>query len=96
MLAKLYSYAILGLDDGLIEVEVDISQGLPAFTIVGLPNAAVQESRERIRPAEVSRLSQCQHNLVSYYPPDHTRTTPASMDAGVVSNRDETRLRVQP
>ena len=45
MLAKLYSYAILGLDDGLIEVEVDISQGLPAFTIVGLPDAAVQESR---------------------------------------------------
>ena len=61
MLAKLYSYAILGLDDGLIEVEVDISQGLPAFTIVGLPDAAVQESRERIRPAEVSRLSQWQY-----------------------------------
>ena len=61
MLAKLYSCAILGLDGGLIEVEVDISQGLPAFTIVGLPDAAVQESRERIRPAEVSRLSQCQY-----------------------------------
>lgn len=51
MLAKLYSCAILGLDGGLIEVEVDISQGLPAFTIVGLPDAAVQESRERVRSA---------------------------------------------
>ena len=35
MLAKLYSCAVLGLDGGLIEVEVDISQGLPAFTIAG-------------------------------------------------------------
>lgn len=35
MLAKLYSCAILGLDGGLIEVEVDITQGLPAFTVVG-------------------------------------------------------------
>ena len=35
MLAKLYSCAILGLDGGLIEVEVDIAQGLPAFTIRG-------------------------------------------------------------
>ena len=51
MLAKLFSCAILGLDGGLIEVEVDISQGLPAFTIVGLPDAAVQESKERVRSA---------------------------------------------
>ncbi len=36
MLAKLFSCAILGLDGGLIEVEVDISQGLPAFAIVGI------------------------------------------------------------
>ncbi len=51
MLAKLYSCAILGLDGGLIEVEVDITQGLPAFNIVGLPDAAVQESKERVRSA---------------------------------------------
>ncbi len=51
MLAKLYSCAILGLDGGLIEVEVDIAQGLPAFNIVGLPDAAVQESKERVRSA---------------------------------------------
>src|SRR5919199_2132618 len=51
MLAKLYSCAVLGLDGGLIEVEVDISQGLPAFTIVGLPDAAVNESKERVRSA---------------------------------------------
>jgi magnesium chelatase family protein len=51
MLAKLYSCAVLGLDGGLIEVEVDISQGLPAFMIVGLPDAAVNESKERVRSA---------------------------------------------
>ena len=38
MLAKLYSCAVLGLDGGLIEVEVDISQGLPAFTMRELPD----------------------------------------------------------
>jgi magnesium chelatase family protein len=35
----------------MVEVEVDISQGLPAFTIVGLPDAAVQEAKERVRAA---------------------------------------------
>lgn len=51
MLAKLYSCAVIGLEGGLIEVEVDIAQGLPTFTIVGLPDAAVQESKERVRAA---------------------------------------------
>ena len=35
MLAKLFSCAIVGLDGGLIEVEVDIAQGLPAFKVIG-------------------------------------------------------------
>ena len=51
MLAKVNSCAILGLDGEVVEVEVDISQGLPAFAIVGLPDAAVQEARERVRSA---------------------------------------------
>ncbi len=41
----------MGLDGAIVEVEVDISQGLPAFTIVGLPDAAVQEAKERVRAA---------------------------------------------
>ncbi|MEE8384921.1 MAG: YifB family Mg chelatase-like AAA ATPase, partial [Dehalococcoidia bacterium] len=40
-----------GLDGEIVEVEVDISQGLPAFAIVGLPDAAVQEAKERVRSA---------------------------------------------
>ena len=51
MLAKVNSCAVVGLDGALIEVEVDIANGLPAFNIVGLPDTAVQESRERVRAA---------------------------------------------
>ena len=51
MLAKVRSGAVVGLDGAVVEVEVDISSGLPAFTIVGLPDAAVQESKERVRAA---------------------------------------------
>ena len=52
MLAKILSGAVAGLDAVQITVEVDIaSQGLPSFTIVGLPDKAVEESRERVRSA---------------------------------------------
>ena len=51
MLAKVISCAVVGLDGVPVEVEVDISQGLPSFQIVGLPDAAVQESKERVRAA---------------------------------------------
>lgn len=51
MLAKVYSCAVIGLDGALVEVEVDIANGLPAFNLVGLPDTAVQESRERVRAA---------------------------------------------
>ncbi|MBT4512855.1 MAG: YifB family Mg chelatase-like AAA ATPase [Chloroflexi bacterium] len=51
MLAKVLSAAIVGLEGQLVEVEVDISAGLPSTTIVGLPDTAVQESRERVRSA---------------------------------------------
>jgi len=51
MLAKVRSGAIIGLDGAIVEVEVDISSGLPSFTIVGLPDAAVQEAKERVRAA---------------------------------------------
>jgi magnesium chelatase family protein len=52
MLAKITSAAVVGLDAVPITVEVDIAaQGLPSFTIVGLPNKAVEESKERVRAA---------------------------------------------
>ena len=51
MLAKVKSAAVVGLEGAVVEVEVDLSQGLPSFTIVGLPDKAVQEARERVRSA---------------------------------------------
>lgn len=51
MLAKVLSCAVVGLDGAIVEVEVDIASGLPAFYIVGLPDAAVQEAKERVRSA---------------------------------------------
>ena len=51
MLARVYSCAVIGLEGVIVEVEVDTGQGLPGMTIVGLPDAAVQESRERVQAA---------------------------------------------
>ncbi len=51
MLAHVKSSAVNGIDAYLVEVEVDIVPGIPSFTIVGLPDTAVQESKERVRAA---------------------------------------------
>ena len=51
MLAKVLSAALVGIDAHLIDVEVDIAGGLPQFSVVGLPDATVRESRDRVRSA---------------------------------------------
>ena len=51
MLVKVSSAAIIGIEAYLVEVEVDISGGLPGFVTVGLPDAAIRESKERVRAA---------------------------------------------
>ena len=51
MYTKLYTCALIGLDGYLIEVEVDIFGTFPSFNIVGLPDPAIQEARERIKSA---------------------------------------------
>ncbi len=51
MPGKVYSSAVIGIDAEMISVEADIARGLPKFLIVGLPDPAVQESRERVRSA---------------------------------------------
>jgi magnesium chelatase family protein len=51
MLFKIFSASLYGIEAYLVEVEVDISLGLPDFVIVGLPDAAVRESRERVKAA---------------------------------------------
>jgi len=51
MLARVFSAAVLGIDAYLVDVEADISNGLPSFSTVGLPQGAVKEGRERVSAA---------------------------------------------
>ncbi len=51
MLARIFSCAVIGLEGAIIEVEVDTGVGLPGMDLVGLPDAAVQESRQRVQAA---------------------------------------------
>ena len=51
MLARVWSCATVGIEGHFVEVEADLGVGLPTFTIVGLPDAAVRESRERVLAA---------------------------------------------
>lgn len=51
MFSRLKSVGLFGTDSYMIDVEADVSTGLPAFDIVGLPDAAVKESRDRVRSA---------------------------------------------
>ena len=51
MFARLKSVGLFGIESYEIEVEADVSTGLPAFDIVGLPDTAVKESRDRVRAA---------------------------------------------
>ena len=60
MLAQVTSCAVVGLDGALVDVQVYISNGQAGMTVVGLPDASVQESRERVRAAADQRLSDYQ------------------------------------
>ncbi|MGH7590498.1 MAG: YifB family Mg chelatase-like AAA ATPase, partial [Gemmatimonadales bacterium] len=51
MLSRVQATAVLGVDAYLVDVEVDIANGLPSFSVVGLPHGAVREGRERVYPA---------------------------------------------
>lgn len=51
MLAKIPSSTLLGVDAWIIDVEVDLANGLPTFTTVGLPDASIRESRDRVKAA---------------------------------------------
>jgi len=79
MLAKVITCAVIGLEGAIVEVEVDISPGLPSFTIVGLPDAAVQEAKERVRAA--IRNSNCSFPMkrivVNLAPADLKKAGPA-------------------
>jgi magnesium chelatase family protein len=78
-IARIFSGATVGLDSYLVEVEVDIGAGLPSFTIVGLPDKAIDESKERIRAAiKNSGIFFPQHRLtVNLAPADVKKEGPS-------------------
>jgi len=51
LLSKINSYGLSGLNGFKVEIEVDLHAGLPSYDMVGLPDAAVKESRERVKSA---------------------------------------------
>ncbi len=79
--AKILSSATIGLDSYLVEAEVDIGLGLPSFMIVGLPDKAIDESKERIRAAlRNSHISFPQHRLTINLAPADVKKEGPSFD----------------
>ena len=99
MLACVRSAAVFGIDAAPVNIEVDVSYGLPCFTVVGLPDASVRESRDRIKSAiRNSGYEFPQHRIVVNLAPADVRKAGASFDlpmalgvlaaCGVVTRRD--------
>lgn len=51
MISKAYSFGLLGLEAYPVEIEIDVAHGLPTINLVGLADAAIKESKERVRSA---------------------------------------------
>ena len=64
-LAVIYTRALLGVNAPLVEAEIHLSNGLPAFTIVGLPEAAVKESKDRVRSAIANSHFEFPHKRIT-------------------------------
>jgi magnesium chelatase family protein len=81
VLARIHTFSIQGLDARPVTVEVDIRQGLPAFVIVGLGDAAVREARERVRAAiQNAGLEFPLRRIVANLAPAHLRKNGSSLD----------------
>ena len=70
MLACMRTAAVFGIEACPVQVEVDVSLGLPAFNMVGLPDASVRESRDRVKSAiRNSGFPFPQHRVTVYLAP---------------------------
>ncbi len=87
MLAKINSYGLNGLVGYNIQVEVDISLGAPAYEIVGLPDASVKESKERVR-SEIknSMLKFPAHKIIINMAPANTRKEGSGYDLAIATS----------
>ena len=84
MLAAVATFALEGVRPQEVTVEVDVRRGLPAFTLVGLPDRAIRESRERVRAALLnSELDFPQKRLTVNLAPAHVRKAGPSFDLAI-------------
>lgn len=84
MLASVTSATLLGVDGQVVTVEVHVSPGLPSYTVVGLPDTAVRESRERVRAAILSsELGWPPHRITVNLAPGGIRKHGAGLDLAV-------------
>ena len=84
MLAKVRTFALEGVDAVEVIVEADVRRGLPAFAIVGLPDRAVRESRERVRAAMLnSRLDFPQQRITANLAPASLRKAGPGFDLAI-------------
>src|SRR5215210_7001783 len=99
MLARLRSAAVFGIEASPVTIEVDVSFGLPSFTMVGLPDPTVRESRDRVRSAiRNSGYEFPPHRITVNLAPADVRKAGASYDLpialgilaaiGVIAKRD--------
>src|SRR5918912_1029624 len=81
MLARLRSAAVFGVEAYPVRIEVDVSFGLPSFTMVGLPDTTVRESRDRVRLAiRNSGLEFPPHRITVNLAPADVRKAGSSFD----------------
>src|SRR4051794_19747165 len=81
MLASIATFAIEGIESVEVTVEVDVRPGLPVFTVVGLPDAAVREARERVRAALLNSSFEFPlKRLTANLAPAHLRKAGPSFD----------------
>ncbi|MBQ8885311.1 MAG: YifB family Mg chelatase-like AAA ATPase [Clostridia bacterium] len=81
MIARVQSYALTGLEGVPVTVETDISKGLPAFEMVGLPDAAVKESKERVKSAiKNSGLDFPAHRITVNFAPAYVKKEGSAFD----------------
>src|SRR3989440_2003872 len=86
MLAIARTFALVGVAAEPVHVEVDVGSGLPSFTIVGLPDAAVRESRERVRSALVnSGFKHPQHRITANLAPADIRKAGPGFDLAIAA-----------
>ncbi len=84
MIAKVQSYALSGLEGIAVTVETDVSKGIPSYDMVGLPDAAVKESKERVRSAiKNSALEFPLHRVTVNFAPAYVKKEGSAFDLAI-------------